>query len=65
MMGYLWQPGALFLGLDKAFFSTNVPFIFARQGRNHYTFYLDTPYLPFLHPSFCLISFPVLDCGGD
>lgn len=51
-------------GLDKAFFSTPVPFIFARQGWNHYTFYLDTPYIPF-NPSFCLVSFPVVSgCGS-
>lgn len=35
-------------------------YLFARQGRNHYTFYLDTPYLPFTLLS-TSVSFPVSD----
>lgn len=66
MIGIFRQPGACFFwGLDKAFFSTHVPFILCSTRAGTTTpFYLDTPYLPFLHP-FCLIPFPVLDCGGD
>lgn len=66
IMGYLGSLcGSLSLGLDKGFLLYTVfQLSFARQGRNHYTFYLDTPYLPFTHLS-TSTSFPVSDdCGG-
>lgn len=48
----------------RALFSTPCSiYLFARQGRNHYIFYLDTPYIPFTLLS-TSISCPVLDCGG-
>lgn len=48
----------------RALFSTPCSiYLFARQGRNHYTFYLDTPYIPFTLLS-TSISCPVFDCGG-